>query len=85
MKRGFFLSKPAKQTAETSFSTKATPTTALKSIPSDRFHDVIVDFLALHIGTIVPLFGSLIPVTRGALGDFLYKHKDQLVPRELLA
>ncbi|GBC07632.1 hypothetical protein RclHR1_00760002 [Rhizophagus clarus] len=85
MKKGFLLSKPAPKTASTSSTTQVTPTSVLKSVPSDRFHDVIVDFLALHIGSIVPLFGSLTPMTRGALGNFLYKHRDQLVPRELLA
>ncbi|GBB86939.1 hypothetical protein RclHR1_01340006 [Rhizophagus clarus] len=85
MKKRFLLSKPAPKTAETSSTTQVTPTSVLKSIPSDRFHDVIVDFLALHIGTIVPLFGSLTPSTRGALGNYLYKHRDQIIPLELLA
>ncbi|GBC05038.1 hypothetical protein RclHR1_00600001 [Rhizophagus clarus] len=86
MKKGFLLSKPAPKTASTSSTTQVTPTSVLKSIPFDRFHDVIVDFLALHIGTnITSLFGSITTTARGALGDFLYKNKDQLVPRELLA
>ncbi|GBC03397.1 hypothetical protein RclHR1_00510028 [Rhizophagus clarus] len=46
MKKGFLLTKPALKIASTSSKIQVIPIFALKSIPSDRFHDVIVDFFS---------------------------------------
>ncbi|GBB84012.1 hypothetical protein RclHR1_10650012 [Rhizophagus clarus] len=86
MKRGFFLSKPAKQIAETSSSTKVIPTTALKSIPSDRFHDVIVDFISKIVDiNSVFLLSSISPSDPSAINEFFQCYLDQVVPLEQLS
>ncbi|GBC09931.1 hypothetical protein RclHR1_09200016 [Rhizophagus clarus] len=86
MKKGFLLSKPAPKIAETSSSTKVTPTTALKSIPSDRFHDVIIKFMKKFV-EITPssLLCSLIPTYPEAMESFCEIHEDKLIPLVQLA
>ncbi|GBB87744.1 hypothetical protein RclHR1_14220003 [Rhizophagus clarus] len=86
MKKGFLLSKPAQKTAKTSSTTKVTPTTALKSIPSNRFHDVITDFMSRLIDrNSVFLLSSIIPSDPEAMELFLLAHEDEVIPREQLA
>ncbi|GBB87910.1 hypothetical protein RclHR1_01440025 [Rhizophagus clarus] len=86
MKKGFLLSKPAPKTASTSSTIQVTPTTALKSIPSDRFHDVIVKFITGLIDKNSPfLFSSIIALDLAAVETFLHIHKDQVVPLDKLA
>ncbi|GBB86358.1 hypothetical protein RclHR1_12790003 [Rhizophagus clarus] len=85
MKRGFFLSKPAKQTAEMSSSTKVTPTTALKSIPSNRFHDVIIKFMTKFVETNSGfLLLSIIPTDPAVMKNFFQSHEDKVIPQEQL-
>ncbi|GBC04373.1 hypothetical protein RclHR1_05650001 [Rhizophagus clarus] len=78
MKKGFLISKPAQKIAKTSSTTKVTPTTALKSIPSNRFHDVIADFMFILINrSLVFLLSSIIPLDPEALELFLLTHDDK--------
>ncbi|GBB97068.1 hypothetical protein RclHR1_29070001 [Rhizophagus clarus] len=85
MKRSFFLSKPAKQIAETSSSTKVTPTTALKSIPSNRFHDVIINFMIKFVDTNSGfLLLSIIPTDPAVIETFFQTHEDKVIPQEQL-
>ncbi|GBB98635.1 hypothetical protein RclHR1_32840001 [Rhizophagus clarus] len=85
MKRGFFLLKPAKQTAETSSSTKVTPTTTLKSIPSNRFHDVIISFMTKFVDTNSGLLlCSIIPTDPAVMETFLEINEDKVIPQEQL-
>ncbi|GBC02257.1 hypothetical protein RclHR1_04520010 [Rhizophagus clarus] len=85
MKRGFFLSKPAKQTAETFSSIKVTPTTALKSIPSNRFHDVIIKFMTKFVDTNSGfLLLSIIPMDPTVMETFFQTHEDKVIPQEQL-
>ncbi|GBC00671.1 hypothetical protein RclHR1_39350001 [Rhizophagus clarus] len=70
MKKGFLLTKPAPKTASTFSTTQVTHTPALKSPPSDRFHDVIVDFISgLIKRNPETLFGSLLHSDPGAIDD----------------
>ncbi|GBB89355.1 hypothetical protein RclHR1_01600027 [Rhizophagus clarus] len=86
MKKGFLLIKPALKIASTSSTTQVTPTSALKNIPSDRFHDVIVDF---NSGLIKrnpeSLFSSILTTDPSAIDEFLHTYKDQAVPMEKLS
>ncbi|GBB92109.1 hypothetical protein RclHR1_25200002 [Rhizophagus clarus] len=86
MKKGFLLSKPAPKTASTSSTTQVTLTSALESIPSNHFHDVIAEFISAILGT-NPIFrfGSLSVKDPGAIEQFLHKYLDQVVPLELLS
>ncbi|GBB92004.1 hypothetical protein RclHR1_01950016 [Rhizophagus clarus] len=86
MKKGFLLSKPAPKTASTSSTTKVTPTTALKSIPSGRFHDVIVDFISKIVDiNSVFLLSSISPSDPTAINEFFECYPDQVVPLEQLS
>ncbi|GBB84259.1 hypothetical protein RclHR1_10890006 [Rhizophagus clarus] len=86
MKRGFFLSKPAKQTAEMSSSTKVTPTTALKSIPSNRFHDVIIKFMRKFVKCNSGfLLCSIIPTAPEVMETFIELNEDKVIPQDQLA
>ncbi|GBB85710.1 hypothetical protein RclHR1_01220006 [Rhizophagus clarus] len=77
MKKGILLSKPAPKTASTFSTTKVTPTTALKSLPSDRFHDVIVDFISgLIRRNPETLFSSILTSDPDAMDKFLQTYKD---------
>ncbi|GBC05481.1 hypothetical protein RclHR1_06250003 [Rhizophagus clarus] len=72
MKKGFLLTNPASKTTATSSTTKITPTTALKSIPSDHFHDVIVDFISgLIKRNPSTIFSSIITTDLSAIDEFL--------------
>ncbi|GBB98932.1 hypothetical protein RclHR1_33690001 [Rhizophagus clarus] len=85
MKKGFLLRKPAPKTASTSSTTQVTPTSVLKSIPSDCFHDVIVDYISgLIKRNPETLFGSLLHSDPDAIDGFLDKYKDQVVPDKKL-
>ncbi|GBC00096.1 hypothetical protein RclHR1_37440002 [Rhizophagus clarus] len=86
MKKGFLLSKPAPKTASTSFTTQVTHTSASKSPPSDRFHNVIVDFiLGLIMKSSSPIFSTILTTDPSALEEFLDNCKDQKVPLEKLS
>ncbi|GBB97864.1 hypothetical protein RclHR1_30940001 [Rhizophagus clarus] len=86
MKKGFLLSKPAQKIAKTFSTTKVTPTFALKSIPSDRFHNIIAKYISAILGTNpIFLFGSLTVKDPGAIEQFFHKYSDQVVPLELLS
>ncbi|GBC07704.1 hypothetical protein RclHR1_07640002 [Rhizophagus clarus] len=86
MKKGFLLSKPAKKTAETSSTTKVTPTTALKSISFNRFHDVITDFMFRLIDrSSMFLLSSIIPSDPEVMELFLIAHEDKAIPQKQLA
>ncbi|GBB95355.1 hypothetical protein RclHR1_25140002 [Rhizophagus clarus] len=86
MKKGFLLSKPAQKTAETSSTTKVTPTTALKSIPSNRFHNVITDFMLRLIDrSSAFLLSSIIPTDPEVMEMFFIAHEDKVIPLEQLA
>ncbi|GBC03623.1 hypothetical protein RclHR1_05210013 [Rhizophagus clarus] len=85
MKKGFLLTNPASKTTATSSLTKVTPTTALKSIPSDRFHDVIISFFSGLIKRNPSIiFSSITTTDPSAIVEFLNTYKDQVVPMELL-
>ncbi|GBB96399.1 hypothetical protein RclHR1_27430002 [Rhizophagus clarus] len=86
MKKGFLLRKPAPNTASTSSTTQVTPTSVLKSIPSNRFHNVIVDYISgLIKRNPETLFGSLLHSDPDAIDGFLEKYKNQVVPEEKLS
>ncbi|GBB97575.1 hypothetical protein RclHR1_03000018 [Rhizophagus clarus] len=69
-----------------SSTTQVTSTSALKSIPSNRFHDVIAEFISAILGTNpIFCFGSLSVKDPGALEQFFHKYSDQIVPLELLS
>ncbi|GBB88309.1 hypothetical protein RclHR1_14880003 [Rhizophagus clarus] len=60
--------------------TQVTPISALKSIPSDRFHDVIVNFISgLIKRNPESLFSSIITSNPSAIDEFLRTYKDQVV------
>ncbi|GBB91259.1 hypothetical protein RclHR1_18420001 [Rhizophagus clarus] len=81
MKKGFLLTNPASKTIAMSSTTKVTPTTALKSIPSDHFHDVIVDFISgLIKRNPLTVFSSIITTDLSAIDKFLSTYKEQIVP-----
>ncbi|GBB98228.1 hypothetical protein RclHR1_31760001 [Rhizophagus clarus] len=85
MKKGFLLTKPAPKTASTSSTTQVTPTSILKSIPFNRFHDVIVDYISRLIKrNPETLFGLLLHSDPDAIDGFLDKYEDQVVPEEKL-
>ncbi|GBB89468.1 hypothetical protein RclHR1_16160004 [Rhizophagus clarus] len=85
MKKSFLLSKLAPKTALTSSTTQVTHTSALKSPPSDRFHDVIVDFISgLIRRNPSKIFSTILTTDPTALEEFLDNHKDQQVPEEKL-
>ncbi|GBB98089.1 hypothetical protein RclHR1_31320002 [Rhizophagus clarus] len=86
MKKGFLLSKPAPKTASTSSPTKVTSTTALKSIPFDRFHDVIVEYISgLIKRSPESIFSSIITTDLSAIERFLSIYKDEVIPMEKLS
>ncbi|GBB96181.1 hypothetical protein RclHR1_00270027 [Rhizophagus clarus] len=86
MKKGFLLTNPASKTTETSSTTKVTPTTALKSIPSDRFHNVIVDFISgLIKRNPSSIFNSIITTDPSAIDEFFSTYKEQMVPMDKLS
>ncbi|GBC09670.1 hypothetical protein RclHR1_09030002 [Rhizophagus clarus] len=86
MKKGFLLTKPASKIASTSFTTQVTSTSVLKSIPSDYFHDVIVDFLSgLIKRNFLTIFSSIITTDPSAIDEFLNTYKDQVVPMKKLS
>ncbi|GBC07834.1 hypothetical protein RclHR1_07710018 [Rhizophagus clarus] len=65
--------------------TQVTPTSALKSILSDCFHDIIVDFfLGLIKRNPDTIFSSLKTTDPSAIDEFLQTYKDQTVPKEKL-
>ncbi|GBB87575.1 hypothetical protein RclHR1_14020004 [Rhizophagus clarus] len=65
---------------------QVTPTSALKSIPSNRFHNVIVDFISgLIKRNPESLFSSIITTDPSAIDEFLRTYKDQVVPMEKLS
>ncbi|GBB88708.1 hypothetical protein RclHR1_15280002 [Rhizophagus clarus] len=72
MKKGFLLTNPASKTTATSSMTKVTPTIALKSISSDHFHDVIVDFISgLIKRNPSTIFSLIITTDPSAIDEFL--------------
>ncbi|GBC10459.1 hypothetical protein RclHR1_09650001 [Rhizophagus clarus] len=79
MKKGFLLTNPASKITATSSTTKVTPTTALKSISSDCFHDVIVDFISgLIKRNPSTIFSSIITMDLSAIDEFLNTYKEQI-------
>ncbi|GBB84262.1 hypothetical protein RclHR1_01090001 [Rhizophagus clarus] len=85
MKKGILLSKPAPKIASTSSSTQVTHTSALKSPPSDRFHDVIVNFISgLIKRNPLIIFSSIITTDPSAIDGFLNTYKEQKVPMDKL-
>ncbi|GBB89481.1 hypothetical protein RclHR1_16180007 [Rhizophagus clarus] len=82
MKKGFLLSKPAPKIASTSSTTQVTPTSASKSPPTDRFHDVILDFIFGFIERNPLVFSSILPSEPEAMTEFLNNFKDQIVSWE---
>ncbi|GBB91508.1 hypothetical protein RclHR1_18830008 [Rhizophagus clarus] len=85
MKKGFLLTKPASKTASTSSTIQVTPISALKSVPSEHFHDVIVDFISgLIKRNPESLFSSIITTDPSAIDEFLHTYKDQVVLMEKL-
>ncbi|GBC05632.1 hypothetical protein RclHR1_06330002 [Rhizophagus clarus] len=85
MKKGFLLSKSAPKIASTSSTTQVTPTSASESPPLDRFHDVILNFLSRETKKNPELFSSIIAPDPSAIHEFLYNHKDQVIPMEQLS
>ncbi|GBB95360.1 hypothetical protein RclHR1_25160002 [Rhizophagus clarus] len=86
MKKGFLLSKPASKTASTSSTTQVTHTSASKSPLSNRFHDVIVDFISgLIRRNPSKIFSTILTTDPSALEEFLDNCKDQKVPLEKLS
>ncbi|GBB86903.1 hypothetical protein RclHR1_13350006 [Rhizophagus clarus] len=86
MKKGFLLIKPAAKTASTSSMTQVTLTFALKSIPSDRFHNVIVDFISELIKrNLLTIFNSILTTDPSAIEEFLNTYKDQAVTMKKLS
>ncbi|GBB84359.1 hypothetical protein RclHR1_10980011 [Rhizophagus clarus] len=85
MKKEFLLPKLASKIASISSMTQVTPTSVLKNIPSNRFHDVIVDFISgLIKKNPESLFSSIITTDSSAIDEFLRTYKDQVVPMEML-
>ncbi|GBC02912.1 hypothetical protein RclHR1_04890023 [Rhizophagus clarus] len=85
MKKGFLLSKPAPKIASTSSTTQVTLTSASKSPPLDRFYDVILNFLLKYTKRNPELFSSIIAPDPSAIHEFLYNHKDQVIPMDQLS
>ncbi|GBB86610.1 hypothetical protein RclHR1_00130051 [Rhizophagus clarus] len=86
MKKGFLLTKPALKIVSTSFTIKVTLTTALKSIPADHFHNVIVDFISELIKrNPLTIFSSIITTDPSAIDEFLNTYKNQVVPMKKLS
>ncbi|GBB89729.1 hypothetical protein RclHR1_16500004 [Rhizophagus clarus] len=86
MKKGFLLTKPALKIASTSSTTKVSLISALKSIPSNCFHDVIVDFISgLIKRNSNTIFSSIITTDSLTIDEFLCTYKDQVVSMEKLS
>ncbi|GBC04270.1 hypothetical protein RclHR1_05590025 [Rhizophagus clarus] len=62
------------------------PITALKSISSDRFHDIIVDFISgLIKRNSSTIFSSIITMNPLAIDEFLSTYKEQMIPMDKLS
>ncbi|GBC01825.1 hypothetical protein RclHR1_04350001 [Rhizophagus clarus] len=86
MKKEFLLIKSASKIASMSSMIQVTPTSVLKSIPSDCFYDVIVDFFSgLIKRNPSTIFSSIIITNPSAIDEFLNTYKDQVVPIKKLS
>ncbi|GBB90715.1 hypothetical protein RclHR1_17780002 [Rhizophagus clarus] len=85
MKKDFLLTKPASKTALTSSTIQVTSISALKTIPTNCFHDVIVDFISgLIKRNPSTIFNSIITTDSSAIDEFLNTYKDQVIPMKKL-
>ncbi|GBB94904.1 hypothetical protein RclHR1_24390001 [Rhizophagus clarus] len=86
MKKGFLLTKPASKIASTSSTIQVIPTTALEKVPTNCFHDVIVDFISELIKrNPESFFSSILTTDPSAIDEFLHTYKDQAVLIKKLA
>ncbi|GBB86743.1 hypothetical protein RclHR1_13140003 [Rhizophagus clarus] len=76
MKKGFLLRKPAKKVEKLDLTPLVTIDTNLKSSLSDRFHDIITDFLSNLINNNSPFFNTIQFSDSYSFDRFLVKHKD---------
>ncbi|GBB86941.1 hypothetical protein RclHR1_01340008 [Rhizophagus clarus] len=85
MKKGFLLRKPAPKTASTSSTTQVTPTPAKESPPFDRFHDIIIAFVAVLAKENPESFGGIMAPDLTLLDQFYYNNRNQIVPLDKLS
>ncbi|GBC10361.1 hypothetical protein RclHR1_09560015 [Rhizophagus clarus] len=86
MKKGFLLTNSASKTTVMSFTTKVTFTTTLKSVPSESFYDIIVDFISGIIKrNPLTIFSLIITTDPSAIDEFLSTYKEQIVPMDKLS
>ncbi|GBB88562.1 hypothetical protein RclHR1_01510013 [Rhizophagus clarus] len=85
MKKGFLLTKLVQKIASTSSTTQVIPTSILKSLSTNCYYDVIVDFFSgLIKRNPSTIFNSITMTDLSAIDEFLNTYKDQVVPMEKL-